>query len=56
MPISEPNPKRDATVRLHQETKEQEFHAALVKKGLRPEGSKAEDFRKRPAGFPAEGA
>lgn len=35
----------DSVIRKHHEDREREFHAALVRAGVRPEGSRAEDYR-----------
>lgn len=45
-------PTRDAAFAKHHADREEQFHRILVATGLRPEGSKAEEFRQDRA--PAE--
>lgn len=43
-------PTRDDAIAKHHADREEEFHAILVRTGLRPQGSKVEEFRaKQPA-------
>jgi len=42
-------PTRDDAIAKHHADREQEYHAIMVRNGLRPEGSKVEDYRPKPA-------
>lgn len=39
----------DRAIRKHHEDRERDFHAIMVRNGLRPQGSKVEDYRENRA-------